>query len=407
MAGDYQSNLNNQIRDRVCTFLGNAANMYGALNEATGGDPSTLSEIGASVLGQIQNAYRGYCNAEPPPPPNSGGECPIGYGINCTFAVYLLGGQFAYRRTLTSDCNFAPFIFGPVGGARIKEQGGFIWYVVSGFGSNGVATEADITDRVNTLVYRTPVIESLEFYPCNQAEATCDRPPIPSPEIEFPVRLPDINFNYGDETNNFNFSAEVTVEAPRVDIRGNFRFPVTLNFGPNDINISPSVRFEFGDSTTNNYITNSPPPPPPIRTRDPIETIERDENDDEPPPPPPPPPGSQIVLREGRVYLGMLVVSDVTDEANVSVINQEPNPPIYVPSLGHVNFWVKVGNREAWSGDIKVKNTYQFVQAPDPLRTIAAYGTPQPGVEMKFFPVYISMEDFLGYSVVNTPSLED
>lgn len=402
MAGSYESNLNNFLQDRVCTFLGNGHNFWGAYDAATDGYIENYDLGGEAIAGVYQDWYRRFCNREPPPPPREGGECPIGYGINCTYATYLLNGQFVDRVTQTSDCNFAPFIYGPVGGARIFRNGTFMGYEVSGYDAEGNPVTAGITGQVNNEFYRDIVIESLEFYPCNPSEAICERDPIPSNEVEFPVRLPDINFSWdGDNNTSYDFSATVLVGSPQVNLSGDFRFPVTLTFGPNTLNFSPEIRFEFGSGLDGGGGT-SPPPPPPPRTRNPIENIERDQNDEEPPPPPPPPPGSQIVLREGRVFLGMLVVSDPDNASGISTIFQNSNPDIYVPALGYLNFWVKVGDREAWSGDIPIKNTYQFVNAPDPLRTIAAYGTPKPGVDMKFFPVYITMEEYLGYSVVNS-----
>lgn len=389
------------VQDRACTFLGNAGNFWGAIRHLAGDDIEDYSEEGRQIAGAFGQMYRGICNREPPEPDRAGGFCGIPYGIRITTKFFFLNGTFAFEETLVTDVNFQPFMYGPIGGAYLVTDGGFLRFRVNGFDALGAPQNADITSQVGELVYRTPAIQSLEFFPFPPAVENCSPVPIPPTEVTYPQPQPSGDITYVDNGDNIiNIPVGVVIEAPSLDIRGNIRIPVRLDLGGNTLNLSPQITIDLS-SEGGGTIVPSPLPRPDWRDRRPIERIVNDRGgdilppDEELPYPDFPPQSARGVM------LGVVVVASSAGENSLSIIFQDNNPDIVVPSLGHVAFTYSIGGRICWSEDIRVKNARQFIPCPLPTRAVGVEGTGQPGVELKLFPVFQPIEAFYGYDLTN------
>lgn len=393
--------VRNFAQDRVCTFLGNAGNFWGAVGAVAGDTvPGQVSSLPA-VAGAFQNAYRSVCNREPPAPIREGGDCNVAYGIRSSHRITRLDGVDLGTFRVDSDCAFAPFIYGPVSGASFEtNEVGFSGYVVFGYDGAGGVTKASVTGFTDLRFNRPPELLELEFYPCNPAD-TCDPSPIPPTQLPFPRPQPSGDITYvNNDGIDITIPVGVVVEAPSLDIRGNINMPIRLDFGGNTLNFSPQVTFNLS-SEGGGVIQPAPIPRPDWRDRRPIERITRDRNGDELPvdtgrPYPDFPPESAR-----GVMTGAVVVALVSSESRASIISQGNNPDIYAPSLGHINFTYGVGGVNVWSQDIPVKNDRQFIPCPLPTRAIGVEGTAQPGVEIKIFPVFQSIEAYFGYDLTN------
>ena len=395
--GDFVEAYENAASGVFCAFMGRGVNTYRFLATLVGRGGEVEQDVVDAIGGALDYTIRSVCGRSVPPPPQEGGDCPEPYGVQITYTVKNIDGTTAYTTTQSSDCNFAPFIYGPVGGAFEKDDGVFTGWFVRGFDAEGNQVEAQLTDQVNTAFYSSIGIDSLSFYPCSGEEPICEPRYRLPPPLEFNLDLGPVTFNYDAGGGNFvEISGDLTLLQPSINFDGRISIPFTFNVGPNSLNFSPTFN---GDFTVNNGGGGTPPPPVPDAPapRPPTTIITRpNEDGEEPPPPEPPDNEEQFSPRPESVLYGALVVSEVTSDARLSVITQNENPDIYVPSLGHINFFYRTGNTTGWSEDVKIKNIRQLVVSPEPLQTTSFKATPQPGVNIKVFPVYMSAREFLG-----------
>lgn len=386
------------LTDSYCTFIGLGANQYRLLANLVGQSGNVAQEAVDELLGILDNTIRTVCGRSVPPPPLEGGECPIPYGIQISFTANHLNPAQSYTSNQTSDCAFAPFIYGPVGGPfEDRTESGIVWKI-RGYDAEGNTQVVGITDTVNPAFYRDITINSLSFFPCDPNYPGCEPTyRLPDP-LDFDLDIGNVSFVYVDiGGNSINVDGRLILESPSININGTLNLPFRFTIGPNNLNISPTFRGDFtlnvgGGGLPPAPVTNPPAPDPADFNVD----VDVDINGQPPAPVPDPPDVEFWRPVEGKLLYGVIVTATVSDEASLSVIFQQGNPDIYVPSLGHVNFYQGVGQNTAWSEDIKVKNTGQLILAPDPLRAISVAGTPQPNVSLRLNPVYIDVAAYLG-----------
>lgn len=387
------------LRDAYCTFMGLGANQYRLLANLVGQSGDVPQRVVDEMLGLLDNTIRFICGRSVPPPPVVGGECPAPYGIQITFTVEALNPAQTYTVTQSSDCGLGPFIFGPVGAPWSQnDANGFQAWFVRGFDSEGNSQVERITDSVSLSIYRNVRIDNLEFFPCDPNFEGCEPDyRLPDP-FQFDLDLGNVSFVYVDlGGQEINVDGRLILESPSININGRLSIPFRFELGDNTLNINPTFRGDFSVNFNGGGFPPSPitqPPPPDVNNFDVDVSVDIDGN---PPPPIPEPPDIEFYRPiPGRLLYGVIVSASVGEGSRLSTIFQGSNPDIYVPSLGHVNFFQGVGENTAWSEDIKIKNTGQLILAPDPLRAVSVAGTGQPGVDIRLNPVYIDTAQYLG-----------
>lgn len=84
----------------------------------------------------------------------------------------------------------------------------------------------------------------------------------------------------------------------------------------------------------------------------------------------------------------MVTVNNVNDYSFTEVFQGE-NPNFYVPDLGTLQFFIKVGaTTGAWSEPLRVQCRRQFIPCPWEGGASLVQGTPRLGVEWTLTPIY-------------------
>jgi len=384
MASNFLPALGDAVRDRICPVLGGLSYINDAITAAGGGEPAR-----APILPLASALNRIFCDQPPPPippAPFNGGQCPnVRYDVAGYVDSETLSG------TLPSRTNWAvSSVLGPIRQAQ-RVQGDFTQALILGGGGAEL-----VVDSVNNNFRRITEFRVLSVVANPAAPDDCGNPPPDIPPTDPADVTFDFDLTYNDINNNtvnipivlvFGF-AQVTangqVNIPfKVDVNGEFNLNGTIdangevNFGvafPGS-NIETDIRIEGCRDLF----------------RPDGETPEDPEDDLLP---------EQPNREEERVIKGVLVTVTDIDLIKSSVIAQDENPDIYVPSLGHVNFLCRVGAiAGGWTTDIQVKNRRHLIQCPWEGGAVEVRGTPQPGVTWVLTPVYGYAESPVQYPV--------
>jgi len=237
----------------------------------------------------------------------------------------------------------------------------------------------------------------------------CGNPPRLPPVFPPGGNVINNNVIYIDAGGN-TINAPVTLRfgIPRIDVRGEFNIPVTINFN-NDptLNIGGDVNFNTGNFTINvgggspppgvgvgdpDNIVKPPTTPPMLPPGVPLDPPGTVPGEPGAPPATPPtiptqPPTRPPNKKTYRVIRGVIVT--VTQaETDATIIFQGDTPDIYAPSLGHVSFLCKVGGAFGWTVDIPVKNRRQLIPCPWQFGAIEVKGTAKGGAVFFLDPIY-------------------
>lgn len=218
-------------------------------------------------------------------------------------------------------------------------------------------------------------------------------PPDPIPTGGLPP-VP-ITFDFAPDINNPSLTVNVTGTAivlpVFVNAKAEINVPVSLSLNVDNqgdlLELNANINLSTGDVSIN--VGGTP------GNRDPGQDDcdpDYTEPTEEPPPSPVPVgPTDEPRPEEGEeVIIGVLVtVTSVSNSAKPSVIGQDANPDIYVPSLGHVNFLCRTGAGPVggWMPDQPVKNRRCLIKCDWDYWAIDVKGTPQPGVTWILTPI--------------------
>lgn len=379
--------LTSGARSAACTLLGLPQYLNDMTTRLSGG---TFTPF----LGGIPNLWRrALCDTDAPPPnppPFIGGQCSALYTIT--------GSAFVYPNTQCVG-NDSPFNFGnywgPIESARIVlqttvPQGRVFDLEFVNYGNRSFPMSIPQTTRiqVGTSSTNCPDVSLTSFTPqrVDGQPDNCGNPPPdydpPTPEdVEIPR---DITYENSDGISVtipvvFVFArAQLTVDADVV-------IPFTVNISPTlnitgNLNVDGTVNFNLGGGNA----TSLPKDPRKGDCDDialPDGEVPDDPTDSDQP--------DEPERDRSQVITGVLVTVNQISSTRQTVIAQDENPDIFAPSLGHVNFLVRVGRLSAgWTPDLPVKNRRCLIQCPWTGGAVDVKGTPQPGVTWTLTPVF-------------------
>lgn len=338
-------------------------------------------------LVEVPNFWRrALCDTDAPPPnapPFTGGQCQTSYRITITWT----GQQdVPVGNCVASNGSTFGTASGPISFAGItRENSGRFFFLTARFndrfGNPFTLSTSAFTDACGGGTITGINLLRLDGLPddCGNLD----------PEYE-DLEPGDVTIN-NDITYENNLGVQVTIPVvfvyarAQIDARANITIPFTLN-------LSPTVRFTGTvslDGTVNfNFVPSGTGTIPKDPRKDPCDDIALPDGETEEDPTDSDQPDEPDREKE-RVIIGCLVTVTNLVAPRASVINQDENPDIYAPSLGHINFLCRVGTTSGgWTTDIQVKNRRHLIQCPWDLGAVAVRGTPQPGVTWELTPIY-------------------
>lgn len=301
---------------------------------------------------------------EPPPPPFEGGQCPTLYTVTLDYTVVLgfCGNEITTSELLSSNA-LGPLSVvtdnsGTAGGGQDLCPGfSYTTIRVDGASGNVGQRGSGFGVRLNGLtVTRNDGLPD----DCGDSEPTYPAP---------------INYNTDvDVTYNIDDGTEVTITVPviyapiTVDFNGNFRIPVTFDFGGNQF--SASFPLDVSIPVTINF--------PGLNPGDGQGVDEL----------PPDAPGTTVppALPEEKI-IGVVVNILSLDERKVSPYSSPGIPRILVPRVASVKFAYSIGAATFWSPDIDVKGDREFIPCPFSQGADLVVASPQIGVELDYVPI--------------------
>lgn len=199
------------------------------------------------------------------------------------------------------------------------------------------------------------------------------------------------NVTYNDNSNNsVTIPVALAFGYASLNIAGNVIIPVNASFSANPVlNANFNLNFNTGDVQPDITNPNAPIPSP---CSDPGGFVP---DPSIPPPPasipdaPPIPPTADLRVNRERLLKACIVTTSFVD-GNESVIFQADNPDLYIPSLGYVQFKIRVGGSTAWTNDIPVKSLRTFIPCPWDGGAIDVRGTARYGNIFVVTPVYVT-----------------
>lgn len=369
----FLDSLGNAARSAACTVLGSSE----YIND-------TLQRLGAFPFDAARRAIPNFwrnalCDTPAPeaqPPPFTGGQCAFSYNIRtrAKFTQNSTGDDF------DSTTSFATPVLGPISQTKRRVGVNEVLFAIAGDGEE-IALRS-VNAETNTI----DILTILDVTPTNGQPDVCGDPPPDYPPVSPPdVTVPrDVPYTQSDGT-DITIPVVFVFARAQLDIDANITIPFTVNLNgelnvTGNLNLDGTVNFNFGsalgggqpkdprkDGCKDVAIPTETPP------EDPTEADQPDEPERE---------------RE-RLLIGVLVTVTSLQNERASLIVQDDNPDIYVPSLGHVNFLCRVGTTQGgWTTDIQVKNRRHLIQCPWDGGAVAVRGTPQPGVTWTLTPIY-------------------
>src|SRR5512146_1545317 len=383
----FLESLANTAREGLCTYLeayNNWANWF--FDDPFFGN----SDITA---GARQSLYRFACNREPPPAPDPlvpGGQC-VGVGYKWQVQFEWAGNSSDTNWLPETISNFTqPNTNGPIGQLR-KVGGAGAWSLRFDSGSGEVTvfshTSGSPTGFRN---FRFTQIYRADGQPDN-----CGTVPAPVDPADPPTTTTNITYT---DVNNTNITIPATfVYAPvNVSLNGNLNIPVsvTLN-GELNPSFTLNIDMNTGDVTVNVGENGSGEATkiPDAQYDTPTDTPD---TPDDVPDSTTLPPNDDIPDSVSRIRGVIVTVPD--NPSGKSVVFQVDNPDIFIPRLGNVQFLCRIGNKQAWTDDIPVRNRRHLIPCPWEGGAIDVRGTPAPGVTWTLTPVWGEYDEAIQFS---------
>lgn len=346
-------------------------------------------------FGQQYNPFPGLyaqnCPLDPPPQPSfgiAGGQCE---GVNYRVEVYytvtptqppgapipgvtaLNSQQVVRSPTLFVSRNQSNNVWSVI--FRSRDNADFPVTVFNGNPFNG---KAEVT------------IDNVVIIRQDGQPDTCGNPPGDNEDYQPGDNIYNDNVTYVDNTSStVNIPVSLVFGYATVNIDGTLNIPINAQFALNptfngnfNFNVNtgdlvpsfdnPSAPIVPPGADPGGYSPSGDIPSPPDSIPDSPEL---------------PPPTSEPTERQ-RLLTGCIVTTQVLD-GNETILFQEENPDIYIPSLGYVQFLIKVRGASAWTNDIPVKCLRTFIPCPFEGGAIDVKGTPRYGNEFEVTPVYV------------------
>jgi hypothetical protein len=360
---DFLPAVQNAVRGAFCGTFEDA----GAFGDFAGGLTRAIPgpwSIPAGVAAQLAARY-GYNAACPAsggpymggatPPPFQGGQC-VGTLYNILMNYTKDGVPLQYSNTVPGAVG-SPF-------TRINNFGNVEFVYPVGQGGEG-AGNASIDGGLGGTVFVLTSMSVTVFSGPNNCGSL--------PDTEGPTDITYDSPGGGPPVTN---STNITFGAPRIDISGRIRVPVSFD-GPlldlgAEIDLSDGeISLNFGgdpDNSTCGLPADSDAPPP---------------DDDSPPQEEP----------EGSLpIIGVVVVAEITDETAASQYFFENTPTLYLPRLGKIAFAVLVNEGDSeWSAPIDVQCLRSYIPCPAYQGATSVLGSPVDGVSLNLYPVRASI----------------
>ena len=361
-----------------CFWLGAGGNILGGLANISGGDPEFVENT--------TKALRRLAGCDPatdpgiPPPPFTGGQCPVAYTVTYTTEV---------RTSTLSTCGnfFNPqprtglipsgAVLGPIGPLRevitpitpnsTRDSRQSI-EVTTGSGLRRVNLGGDAFRDFAASCGPSYRISNFAVARVDGLPDDCGSlPPVFPPPAPIEIDI-DVIYNIDDGT-------EVTVTIPFIyapittDINGFFRIPFTFEFG--DIDFSGNVRLEPNFNVTIN------PPTGPRGIDSPLTDL--------------PGPEDEIPVEPSTFaerIVGVVVQSRLVGEQQLTTIATTDIPQILAPRCGSVKFGYLISDRSFWSPDIDIKDLNCFIPCPFSQGADTVAASPAPGVVLNYVPIF-------------------
>lgn len=401
--GSLVGGLLDGLRGAYCEVLNAQVDWYRNLTRLV--DSPTLKDASNWVT-------RTVCNRPPteddfPPPPFTGGQCPISYDV-------VVGVSDESRTRLHPDNPDGT----PRYGDWIPWEGDLFFTGVPGpiGGVVSINSEWHIDNPPKTPVnWRSEAWPNQEHVnrghkawiisvtPSNPSTPDdCGDPPFdPGPFEPTPINI-DIDVTYGDN-NQYSLVVPVIIAPVYVAFDGTLNAPVTFNISP-DISLEgtwtlfPDAKLEI------NFPTAPPGDPPGSRGDD--EPTPDDPGDDpdgdpdggseddpdvpgKPDPDDPPEPDDRIHFLVCRAV--------VDSNARPTSLYQEIGPDLYVPRLGSARFGATIDGVTFWTPDIDIKGLNSIIECPIPFGATRFTVNAAQGVAINYSPIYADPQKWPKY----------
>lgn len=312
------------VRAGVCSLIAEDPNAV-ALLERTGLSGNPLAAAGRA----FRLAFCSNNDTLGNPPNYSGGQCPVQYNLTATVSYTAFGNP-------RTDSFGADKGVGPLSNWRwVPSANGQKFEIYVDTADKGtVLVGGDFYDAGTSVVF-TPTPTRVDGNPDNCG----DEPTTFPPPTEGPIEQP-INITFEDNSTTTNLDGSLRVYAPIIAPTFSPRIPFRLNLGGLSLNGElgldgeVDLNFDFGTGAG----SGEGPPEPPEGN--------------------PPDPDTSII----GAYVS--VVSDTGQ--TTTVLYNDSNPDLYLPRCGIIQFLQPVGSDYAWSGDIPIKTSPQWVPCPSP-----------------------------------------
>jgi hypothetical protein len=376
--------LRNAVRQGFCSIIGTnleLVDFFGAI-----GLPNQVLGLESQ-----RNYVRLNCNTEPPPPspgaPFSGGQCPVGYGVQSSIRVLFEGAPFAVDN-FDRPCSNGPILNGPITGPVARSVGGVSGFFLDGFDEAGDPESLGLVNGRTGPGYTFEVI-AINVTRCDGLADDCGDPGgggTPAPNYN--IIDTDITYTNNDGL-DITIPTNIVYVRPTLDVDANIQVPVRITIRDPQLNIDVPITAKFNLSTgdivfnVGGELGNDGRKSPCATEPDPRTTF------------PAPPPGSGIDEtpppddpEEERIIRAVVVTSNEVS-ARSSVIGTTAGVPnIYVPAMGYIHFEIRAGQRTAWLDAIPVKNQRHFIPVPWSGGAIAVRYTPFEGTLSTVTPIF-------------------
>lgn len=382
--GSFADGIREGLRSAYCSQVASSPQWFTGLRRVL--VPSPLRE-GAD------NLYRWVCNQplenapELPPPPFTGGQCPVLYDVSTNNLITFTDGS-----TLTLQSGVSR-VLGPITGlgsgppgtacGQGETQDAAGVYSASGFTVTGCPSGAASITAVSiaTLVR----VDGQPDY--------CGDPGPDIPGEPAPIDI-DIDVTYGPN-NEYNITVPVVLAPVFINAKGELNVPVTVSIAPNfdisgTLEIFPGFEFSpsFPRGDDDGPITEPPPQNPTgPGTGDPGVPEEEPEED--------------------PLIIGVLVAAVAQSEPRPSEIDQDAGPSIFAPRLATARFGKLIANQIFWSEDIPVKGLRSYVPCPFQFGADLVVVNAERGVGLSYSPVFSEPSDWPPFLALGTDTLSD
>lgn len=368
--GSFQDGLLDGLRRAYCQEVASKPDWWRFMRRLTG-YPGFIRRATDSVIQWV-------CDRPPtpddrPPPPFTGGQCPVDYRVRCSVLLTQTNGSTTPSTTGTY------VLRGPITGVGSGPPNGACGSSTKPaavvFHNGGATVVACAGPAASITATGFVLLERVDGQPDNCGDPLPELPPGLPPDIDV-----DVDVTYGDN-NQYNLTIPVIFAPVYVSIDGRLNVPITLNLAP-EFQVKGTLELFPNFSLDLDFPTANPEDGPGTRP------------DDEPKPQPPPngdgesenPDDPEIPDEEPRVY-ALLVRARITDGARATGIFQEIGPDIYAPRLGSARFGTVIDGAVFWSEDIDIKGLDSVVDCPIPWGANRFVVNASEGVVLNYSPV--------------------